>query len=131
MRVSSCLRFVARLCTTKVLLSVTGLSSSEISSIRRYLDKILLIGGLKGLWVMMKAMICFFLAFAFCGCNRSSRRINLALSTALLISLTGYPLRAKSVIKVCEAFSNRLSVLQNRVYRRAWLYGKLCFWCLG
>ena len=27
-RVSSCLRFVARLCTTKVLLSVTGLSSS-------------------------------------------------------------------------------------------------------
>ena len=45
-RVSSCLRFVALLCTTKVLLSVTGLSSSEISSICRYLDKILLIGGL-------------------------------------------------------------------------------------
>ena len=53
-RVSSCLRFVAHWCTTKVLLSVTGLSSSEISSIRRYLDKILLIGGLKGLWVIMK-----------------------------------------------------------------------------
>ena len=42
----------------------------------------------------------FFLAFGFCGCNSSSRRIDLALSTALLISLTGYPLRAKSVIKV-------------------------------
>ena len=64
-RVSSCLRFVARLCTTKVLLSVTGLSSSEISSICRYLDKIMLIGGLKGLWVMIKGMICFFFFFFF------------------------------------------------------------------
>ena len=78
-RVSSCLRFVARLCTTKVLLSVTGLSSSENSSIRRYLDKILLTGGLNGLCVMKNGMICFFLVAGFCGCNRSSRLIDLAL----------------------------------------------------
>ena len=48
-RVSSCLRFVARFCTTRVLLSVIGLSSSDISRIRLYLDRIVVIGGFSGL----------------------------------------------------------------------------------
>ena len=45
LHVSSCLRFVARLYTTRVLLSVIGLSPSDISSIRRYLVNILPISG--------------------------------------------------------------------------------------
>ena len=49
--VSSCLRFVARFCTTRVLLSVIGLSSSDISRIRLYLDRIVAIGGFSGLLV--------------------------------------------------------------------------------
>ena len=98
--VSNCLRFVAFLCTTGVLLSVVGLSSSDISSIRLYLDRILVIGGLKGLWVMMKGMICFFALAEFCGFSRSSRFIVLAFATELLMSLIGYPLMAKLLIKV-------------------------------
>ena len=41
---------------------------------------------------MMKGMICLFLATGFCSCNRSSRFMDLAFSTALLMSLAGYPL---------------------------------------
>ena len=85
MRVSNCLRFMALLCTTRVLLSVTDLSSSDISSILLYLDKILVIGGLKGVWVMMKGRICFFALAESCGFSRSSRFIVMAFATELLM----------------------------------------------
>lgn len=102
-RVSSCLRFVARFWTTRVLLSVIGLSSSEISRIRLYLDRMVAIGGLSGLLVIMKGMICFFVPVKSCDCNKSSRFIVLAFVTALLMSLIGYPLRVKFLIRVCDA----------------------------
>ena len=84
--VCSCLRFVARLYTTRVLLSVIGLSSSDISSIRRYLVNIMPIGGFWGLWVMMKGIICLFWIVAFCGCRRSSLLMDGAFNESAWIS---------------------------------------------
>ena len=84
-RINNCLRFVAFLCTTRVLLSSIGLSSLDISSICQYLDKILAIGGLKGWWVMMKGMICFFALAKFYSFSRSSWFIVLAFATKLLM----------------------------------------------
>ena len=91
-RVSTCFRFVARLYTTKVLLYVIGLSSSDFSSIRRYFVNILPIGEFWGLWVMMKGKICLFWMVAFCGCRSSSLLMDAALAMALLTSLLDYPL---------------------------------------
>ena len=118
-RVSSCLRSVARLYTTRVLLSVIGLSSSDFSSIRRYFVNILPICGFWGLWVMMKGIICLFMKVAFCGCMRSSLLMDAALAMALLTSLLGYPLMMKLPVMVCEAVSNWRSVLHIRLIRRA------------
>ena len=118
-RVSNCLRFVARLYTTRVLLSVIGLSSSDFSSIRRYFVSILPIGGFWGLWVMMKGIICLFWMVAFCGCRRSSLLMDAALAMALLTSLLRYPLMMKLPVMVCGAFSNWRSVLYIRLIRRA------------
>ena len=110
-RVSSCLRFVACFCTTRVLLSVIGLSSSDISRIRLYLDRIVAIGGFSGLLVITKGMICFFMLVKSWDINKSSWFIVLAFVTALLMSFIGYPLRVKFLIRVCDALSNKLSVL--------------------
>ena len=105
--------------TTRVLLSVIGLSSSDVSRIHLYLDRIVAIGGCSGLLVIIKGMICFFVLVKSWDINKSSRFIVLAFVTALFMSLIGYPLRVKFLIRVCDALSNKLSVLHIRRNRRA------------
>ena len=100
------------------LLLVSGLSSSDISRIRLYLDRIVEIGGFSGLLVI----ICFFVLVKSWDINKSSRFIVLAFVTALLMSLIGYPLRVKFLIRICDALSNKLSVLHIRLNRRTCLY---------
>ena len=51
--------------------------------------------------------------------NKSSQFIVLAFATALLMSLIGYPLRVKFLIRVCDALANKLSVLHIHRNQRA------------
>lgn len=73
------------------LLSSTDLRSSEVSNIRVYLEKIFLIqfGGLRGLLLVIKGIIVFWVVFCFSGCSRSSRFLENALLIALLTSCVG------------------------------------------
>ena len=77
------------------------------------------IDGFSGLLVITKGMICFFVLVKSWDINKSSWFIVLAFVTALLMSLIGYPLRVKYFIRVCDALSNKLSVLHIRRNRRA------------
>ena len=77
------------------------------------------IGGFSGLLVTIKSMICFFVLVKSWDINKLSRFFVLAFVTALLMSLIGYPLRVKFLIRVCDALSNKLSVLHISRNRRS------------
>ena len=108
--VSSCLRFVARSYTTRVLLSVIILSSSDFSSIRRYFANRWVLG-VMGDYKRYKLFVLEGFVLWL--------QEDAALAMALLTSLLGYPLMIKLPVMVCEAFSNWRSVLHIRLIRRA------------
>ena len=72
-----------------ILLSSTDLRSSEVSSIRVYLDTIFLIGGLRELLLVINGIILFWVVIGFFGCSRSSRFLENALLIALLTCCVG------------------------------------------